>query len=388
MDQHGVSPADITDLESFIERFPTTDVAHYKQVAIADEKNVLAASHLEQPYHEDRSSGSTGIPTTVRRTSAERNHNNAKTLAHLFRRGLRPWHRLAAIVPPCQVVERDSFLQRLGVFRRITIDHYMPLEEATEAIIQKKIDAIYGRKAGIQLLAPLIAKHPDFRPYAFMMPGAEVINRADRKYLCEQYRPRNYAEMYGCTETGIIATRKDDDDYAIDYNSVFVTIEDVETLDSVNGIEGNFHRGTVVVSSLYNWLQPFLKYKLDDIAIVRNLDLANQLGMTIVDIEGRSDDFLLLPDGKQMSAATFKCIIENFDSVWQYKVVQDQVESCQVQVVLNDEASNERALITEAIQELVAGKIDCEVCFVDEIKPGANGKFKMLESSVSRQHGL
>ena len=57
-------------------------------------------------------------------------------------------------------------------------------------------------------------------------------------------------------------------------------------------------------------------------------------------------------------------------------------------MVLNDEASNERALITEAIQELVAGKIDCEVCFVDEIKPGANGKFKMLESSVSRQHGL
>ena len=378
MQEAGVKPEDFISLQDFVNGFPTTNAADYKKVMLEDENRVLSSSLLPSLKHTDRSSGSTGIPITVHRNNKEHAHNNAKTILHLIKSGLRPWHRTAAIVPPIQVVEHDSILQRMGIFYRKTIDHYLPVNEAVDLIASLKINAIYGRKAGIQLLAEQVANRSDIRPFAFLMPGAEVIDKNARRYLIDKYRPEKYAEMYGCTETGIIATRNDELPYDIDYSSVFVSLENVEALDD------GTHRGEVVITSLYNFLQPFLKYKLGDIVVVSDYEKLYELKMKIVDIEGRADDFLYLKNGDKLSAARFKCALEVFHYVWQYKIIQTSYEHCEIYVVLTENNPSRQAEIKKAIDNLIGSDINYKLEFVDEIKPGKGGKFKILESTINK----
>lgn len=378
MQEAGVKPEDFVSLQDFVNTFPTTNAADYKKIMLEDERKVLSSSLLPTLKHTDRSSGSTGIPITVHRNNKEHAHNNAKTFFHLIKRGLRPWHRTAAIVPPIQVVENDSILQFMGIFYRKTIDHYLPVNEAADLIASLKINAIYGRKAGIQLLAEQVATRSDIRPFAFLMPGAEVIDNNARRYLIDKYQPKKYAEVYGCTETGVIATRGGEMPHEIDYSSVFVSLENVVALD-----DGS-HRGEVVITSLHNFLQPFLKYKLGDIVVVSDYEKLFELKMKILDIEGRADDFLYLKDGDKLSAARFKCVLEAFHYVWQYKITQSSLECCEVYVVLTENQPAWQAEIKEAIDNLIGSIINYKLDFVDEIKPGKGGKFKILESTINK----
>lgn len=377
MDHAGLRPDDIRSIEDYVEKFPLTEATEYKRAFLNDRDRFVSSRLLPALKHEDRSSGSTGIPTTVLRSHAETAHNDAKTLYHLLRLGLRPWHRTLAIVPPIQVVKRDSWLQKFGIFYRKTVDHFQPVAEVADLVARERINAIYGRKAPIQLLADKLAQRPDIPPFEVVIPGAEVIDRAARQYLISRFRPRRYGEIYGCTEGGILATRRDDDPYLIDHNSVFLTLDDVVELG--NGK----YQGTVVLTSLYNKLQPFLKYKIDDVVLVDGYELLTRLGMRILDIQGRQDDFLRLPDGSRMNAAMFKCTMEVHPFVWQYKIIQNELQRCEVLVALVDDTNENRSTISKAVAGLLEARIEYRLKFVQRIEPEATGKFKVIVSSVA-----
>jgi phenylacetate-CoA ligase len=377
MDRAGLRPDDIRSLKDYVESFPLTEAAEYKRAFLRDRDRFISSRLLPTLKQEDRSSGSTGIPTTVLRSHSETAHNDAKTLYHLLRLGLRPWHRTLAIVPPIQVVKRDSRLQKFGIFYRKTVDHFQPLDEVADLVAREGINAIYGRKAPIQLLAEKLAQRPDIPHFEVVIPGAEVIDRAVRQYLISRYRPRRYGEFYGCTEGGILATRRGNDPYLIDYNSVFVSLDNVIEL-----AEGKV-QGTVVLTSLYNRLQPFLKYKIDDVVLVEAHDRLTQLGMRILDIQGRQDDFLRLPDGSRMSAAMFKCTMEVYPFVWQYKIIQTELQRCGVLVALTDDTAENRSVISKAVAGLLESSIGYQLEFVKHIEPEATGKFKVIVSKVA-----
>ena len=275
------------------------------------------------------------------------------------------------------MVKRDSWLQKFGIFYRKTVDHFQPLAEVADLVARERINAIYGRKAPIQLLADRLAQRPDIPPFEVVIPGAEVIDRAARQYLISRYRPKRYGEIYGCTEGGILATRHGNDPYLIDFNSVFLTLDNVTELG-----EGKY-QGTVVLTSLYNKLQPFLKYRLDDVVLVDGHERLTRLGMRILDIQGRQDDFLRLPDGSRMNAAMFKCTMEVYPFVWQYKIVQNKLQRCDVMVALVDDTAENRSTISRAVAGLLEARIGYRLEFVERIEPEATGKFKVIVSKVA-----
>lgn len=379
MQATGLSASDFNSLDDYISKFPETTAAEYRAYqqtghsqGLIDERRQLGG------LIEDRSSGSSGITISVFRTPAEYELNRARALWHLVQAGLRPWHRILAILPPLQM-RKDvsmSILQSMGIFRRTAVDYTMPIETIVDVIRRERINVIYGQKSFIRLIADhYMQQGIDPPTLELLIPGAERVDHYDREYLGQAFRPRRFGEFYGATEPYLIAAKKWDNDYQVDYKAVFFTLTAPED-------ESGLTKGNILVTSLINEAQPILKLELGDRVAVRNYSQLSQLGATIAKVEGRSNDYLHLPDGEKISGATFYASLEYFPFMRQFKIVQNDVNDCTVMLRITEKTEEKKAQIDAVLKKLLDGRIKYAVEYVDAIPVDPNGKTKILVSSV------
>jgi len=378
MENAGIMPADIKCLNDFEKKFPkTTSVEYRAYQQSGDSSGLLDARFRPEDLIEDRSSGSSGITISMRRTRKENEINRGRAFWHLIKAGLRPWHRILAVLPPLQMVRRDSFWQSFGIFRRTTVNYTMPIKEIVELVQRARINVIYGQKSFIRLIADYFLTHGIAAPkLALLIPGAEKVSEADRKFFRDVFQPERYCEFYGATEAYLIAARFGDD-YQPDYKAVFLSLADTEPC-------GSLTSGSVLLTSLLNEAQPVLKLELGDRILVRNHDRAHELAMTIVAVEGRNNDYLVLPNGDRISGATFYATLEYFPFMKQFKIVQESVDACTVLLRVTENCEANRTQVERVLERLFEGKIRYKVEYVDDIPIDPNGKTKILTSRVDQ----
>lgn len=378
MVEAGITPADIRHLDDYVNKFPSTTSAEYRTYQQAHDSHGLIDTRVQaDDLVEDRSSGSSGITISMHRTRNEVEANLGRALWHLIRAGLRPWHRILAVLPPLQMSRQHSFLHSLGIFRRHTVNYTMPLSEIAALIQRSRINVIYGQKSFIRLLADYLLAHGIPAPkLKLLIPGAEKVSEADRKFLQDTFRPDRYTEFYGATETYLIAS-KSAGDYQPDYKAVFFSLADTTPSDDLIS-------GSILVTSLINEAQPVLKMELGDRVLVRNYGSLHELGASIVRIEGRNNDYLVLPNGEQISGATFYASLEYFPFMRQFKIIQESVDNCTVLLKLKDACADSRRQVEDVLHRLLGGKIQYHTVYVDEIPIDPNGKTKILSSKVNR----
>jgi len=120
LDERGLTPADVTSLSSYVEKFPRTSATDYRRVKrergdhfVMDRRfaGVAMVRHL--------SSGSSGTPAEILRTPQESAAiDGAKTVHAYLSAGVRPWHRIMSMKPDWDMKKRRHPLQALGLFRR------------------------------------------------------------------------------------------------------------------------------------------------------------------------------------------------------------------------------------------------------------------------------
>ena len=148
---------------------------------------------------------------------------------------------------------------------------------------------------------------------------------------------------------------------------------------------GPLSSGSVLVTSLVNEAQPVLKIELGDRLLVRDYDKLQNLEMTIVEIEGRNNDYLRLSNGERISGATFYATLEYFPFMQQFKIVQDDADACTVLLRVKEADDGNRAQVERVLRELLEGRIRYEIKYVDEIPMDPNGKTKILCSAIDRE---
>ncbi len=376
--KQGLSPSDFSNVEDFIEKFPRTHASAYRSIQqdkghawMVDERCDL------ERMAQDRSSGSSGIPISVYRTRKENAYHKASVLWHLTKAGVRPWHRLLAVVPPLQQVKRDSFIQLFGIFRRYTVHYLMKLDDVLDFIDRNKINVMYGQKSFMLLLAERYVETGRTPPkLACLVPAAERIDKASRHILCHTFHPKYYAEIYGSTEAGITASMHGGD-YEVNYRSNFFCLTNPVSA-------GDLTRGSIAVTSLYQHAQPFLMLELGDEVCVRHYDKLLDLKATIASIDGRDNDFLHLENGERISGATFYGALEYFPFMRQFRILQDEIGSCRVLLRLTEDTTENRNEVEQVLASILAEKIRYEVEYVDAIPIDPNGKTKILISNVQR----
>jgi phenylacetate-CoA ligase len=155
-------------------------------------------------------------------------------------------------------------------------------------------------------------------------------------------------------------------------------------------------RGHVLVTSLHNYVQPFIRYRLGDIAAWEpdtgpcdcGLDLPRLRAL-----EGRDDDYIEYPDGRRMHpsritvAVKSPCFAHPGAQIFRdYRITQDGPAHVTVQIVPGRDAERLRECAESGRQNLsrlLGAPFRVELQILSALPRGSGGKRKIVERTLS-----
>jgi len=375
----GLGPKDFTCVADLIHKFPVSRASDYRAVQQQRGPRELIDERLDPGQLETlRSSGSTGVPIVMYRTRRDSDYDGADTLRHLVRAGLRPWHRTLTISGTTSQLDEDSTLQRFGFFWRRTLSHFASPEEVEVVARRDRVNAYYGNISAFEQFADHLRRSGiELPPAAVLYLGAGRVSEASRRYVQEIMRPRRLGEYYGTTETGIIASRTDEY-YDADFRAVYFWLKDPVP-------SGPCTSGSIILTALHNRAQPIINLDVGDLVTVKDYAMHDRLRSTIVSIDGRDNDFMLLADGTRIGAPVFYKTLEAFEFVQQFQVVQKQAGYCDIYIKPVPDSTPDLEQIRTAIAHRARGRFEFDIRLVDHIALSETGKRKVMVSRAS--HG-
>ena len=185
-------------------------------------------------------------------------------------------------------------------------------------------------------------------------------------------------DIYGCTEMKEVAWEcPERQGYHINADWFYV-----ETLAEALP---NAPKGSLVVTSLYNYGMPLLRYLVGDIG--RLLDGVCRCGRGLplmAPATGRAVDYVRLPGGGEVSPYTVMTPVEAHPGVEQFEVIQEGIDRIVVRV-LPSPRWNEHTLeeLRDRLTPILPG-IRIEGTIVDRIEPQSGGKYRIVQSKVEQ----
>lgn len=330
----------------------------------------------------DTTSGSTGIPLRVYRDQRTRALDIAKWLRVLVANGYSVRGKAMALVAPNRVALGRSPLQRFGLLRRQAVDYvHTPMETIADALLAYRPQVLYGNRSHLDLLA-LELRRRGIRVESLrgLIATAEIIHPYSRILYRERFGVE-VAESYGSVEMGVMAyeTRAHDGLHLCEDLTYF------EFLDASGRPVGPGEPGRVVVTDLTNTLMPFIRYDQGDLVVFEvHRSAAGEASRRIRQIEGRDNDFAVLPDGRRLPAQTLYKALSPFEAVHQFRIVQEAPDRFRLFVAADPEyCARHGDTMIDAVRRAVPAPVVVSVEAVACIEPDPAGKTRTFVSQVA-----
>jgi phenylacetate-CoA ligase len=330
----------------------------------------------------NRTSGSTGIPFEMRRTPWE------DFLFHFLRwrivkhYGLVGSDRMLRIAREVREPMPASWrwLQSLGRFRRKKIGIALQPEEIAAILEEEKPDVISGYAGVLFLTAKVLIENTvhDVLP-KFVVTGAETLNPKMRERINQAFSAPVY-DTYESLEVGPLAWECPVSGlYHVNDDNIFLEV----LRDGVPAQEGE--SGEVVVTGLHMFAMPFIRYPLNDIVTVgpKRCPCGHPFS-TLASLEGRKNDFMLMPSGKKVHAGLFVHELNLFiPRTEQYELVQERHNRIYMNVICSPPVTpEERQSLLTKIRARLENGVEFEIKNVDRIELSPGMKFRIKRSQV------
>lgn len=269
-----------------------------------------------------QTSGTSGRAIKVQRTALEMRQTRRSILRMLLRAGARPWHRFITYASPWLRDRTGTFIQK---FVKTSYLHpSCSLDEQIERIEQFRPHGIIGQTGGLYLLAREIVRRGRQFPLRFVAPTGTTLVPDMRRAMIGAFG-RDPIDLYGAVEVGSISWQCTRGNYHIDADRVQVEIVDPQ---GRRRPDGEF--GQVVVTSFFNFTQPFIRYRLLDIGALstRTCDCGCRFPL-MEPVQGRINDFLPTATGELVSPHFFFHIYDSAgrSPVKEWRIIQEDLQS-------------------------------------------------------------
>lgn len=207
----------------------------------------------------------------------------------------------------------------------------------------------------------------------------EVCYPHDRKILAEYFHCP-VSDGYGARDAGFIAHECPEGGMHVNAEQVIVEI--VRDGDTVPIGES----GEVVVTHLDAWGMPFIRYRTGDMGRLRPGRCACGRGLPLMDIiEGRTTDFIHLPDGTTRHALAVIYPLRARGDVGSFRIRQRADYSVEVELVADKRGCGpDGAAIESEVRRAVGGNLPVKVHVVERFESSASGKFEYVRSEIAR----
>lgn len=251
-----------------------------------------------------------------------------------------------------------------------------------QSLKRKKIRFIIGYPSAINQLAEYMIENDLRHPLKTIISLGDKLFSHFENHFKTAFESPLVIDTYGCAEGILMACRFDLPFYYISSPHVFIEIVD----DKENPVpDGEI--GHVLVTCFDNLAQPFIRYKLGDLAVKlpkEKYPKDRKFNYSLLErVVGRETDVVKTPHGKTLIVHSFTGIIEYFPDIKQYQIIQENLDEIRIKYIVdeylplqNDTLEN----IKSKIDKLTNGSLRIHFEQTDFIPDSPSGKPQIIKS--------
>lgn len=328
-----------------------------------------------------RTTGSTGTPLKVAKDKEAVHYSAGLRHYAFFECGLQPYDKFVEIVAsePIKAYAKKEFY-RCGLLGVERISIFNSTETTLKMLSQSRPDAIYTFPSVISCLLSELKKNNSGIRLKLVFSQGETLSHKCRR-LARLVLGIEINDTYGSAEFSRLA-------FECNEHTGLHMITDCAAMEFLKDEENvNLgEEGEIVVTGLYNYAMPLIRFRLGDVGIpLSDKCSCGRSWPLIKSIEGRTDDFLVLPSGDVISPRSIN-VIDYIDGINHYQIIQEEKDRFLVKLVKDESFSEKTA--REVERQISLGcfgeKVSIEVQIVEEIPRERTGKIRTVISKVRR----
>ena len=364
----GIKPSDIRSAAD-LTQLPTVSKADFLQ---------NWGGFISNTVHPEKckiftTSGTTGTPLRILKNRATEAIGYALTYYIFFECGMHLTDRFVELTFAFPSLSKSTFRHGPG---KLMKGHYLSVfnDPATnvEEILRINPDVIYSFPSALEyVVEDFSSEIRNLKPRLLFTQG-EMLTKKVRK-LIENRLNITPNDTYGSREFSGIAFECNEHQglHMITDWTIVELVKDGENV-------GPNEEGETIITSLYNYAMPFMRYKLGDLAIWADDECTcGRVWPLLKALKGRLNDTVILPSGRRIPSVGIEVLIRTVENVKRFQIVQRPNKDIIVKVVVDNKKMQEhiRSEIIRRVKLACLNEdVNIQVRFVEAILPQASGK--------------
>jgi phenylacetate-CoA ligase len=270
----------------------------------------------------------------------------------------------------------------MGFLRRRNIHSKTPLAATIAILREYQPDGLYFFASYLHELAQAVAEDglAELHPRLVFSHG-ELLDAKTRQLVNTVFQTQMF-DTYGSSEFVRLAwecpvhggLHLDVDGYVVEF------LDDGEPVNSGE-------RGEIVVTSLNARAMPLLRYSVGDYGIPVDDTCACGRGLPLMKhLEGRMDDFLLLPDGRLVPPRRIAVTVWQVPGVGGFRIIQSAIDQIVIEFTPSkDYSATTPKAIVKTIRDVYGQDLQVDAVVVDGFPADKSGKIRKVISAVSKK---
>jgi phenylacetate-CoA ligase len=360
-----------------------------KDIVRAEFKRLVATNLSDDVLVSARTGGSTGLPMTFIRDKECLYQRKAQELYFDRWMGYQVGDKAALFVASSHhdsVGERwKAEIRNATCERLLRFDPHHITDEYMQAFAQQysrfrpSIIKCFPNSLGI--FAEFVKRHGIEVPKVLAVSCTGENLYAQQRRLFQETFGGEVFEKYGTRESGVIACEC----RAHLGLHLFTDGAYVEILDEQGQEVKPGEMGRLVVTDLFNYGMPMIRYEIGDMAIASDRECTCGSPLPLVEkILGRDRDILYDGDGHPKPGYLFVEAINSFDLAAQFQVIQTDRQTLLIKVVKKTSENIDLSELRKKFEEIVGLRVRIIFEETDAIARDPSGKFRYVMSQLPR----
>ena len=242
---------------------------------------------------------------------------------------------------------------------------------------------VFGYPSTIELFCRMARKNGfrlDDQGVEVVFSTAEVLYDHQRETISKSFGNIPVTDCYGSREGGFVCHEcKEGKYHIIEPNYIVEFLKDGQPV-------SHEEDGEIVLTHLDAWGMPLIRYKTGDVARQGKGDCqCGRTWGTIKNIQGRTTDFIVTPDGRWQHALSLIYVVRDIEGVDEFKIIQHTVDDVEVILKLHEEIfpENGSERIVSGFKKRMGQDVRVKVNIAEHIPRDASGKYRYVVSKVA-----
>ncbi len=350
-----------------------------------NEDRFIATGYDKEKLFKEETSGSTGTPLVIYQDCIKRRRATADTIVFSDFAGYKFGTKLY-YSRVWNAFNRKTRLQ--SKIQNIIMQDSDRLSDSDLEMFITRLEKDHSEKSILIFASSLVAlyqyalrrkKKPNVK-ISCIITMSESLPENVRKGVAELFNTVVVSRYSDC-ECGIIAQQcPESNEYHINTGSFYVELLKFDSNEPVE--EGKM--GRIVVTDLYNYAMPIIRYDTGDVGIMSTKTDCGKGGKVLKRVDGRRVDCFYSTKGEMLSPYVINNTMWRFGELRQYQFIQNDANDYLLKINSQSGQNIRIEEILEAVKQYVGADANIKVEKVDEIPLLASGKRKQV---ICNYHG-